>query len=204
VGSNPDGITVAGGKIWVSNSGGLNFPDYNNTLSVIDPVSLTEEKQVTAGVNPYVLAPDSYGDLYLIARGNYGDIKSRLMIMDAGTGNVKHTFSEFEAINFTLAGDTAYVYNYDWMSGSSSILMLDVKTETVIRNSFVTDGTVVQTVYGIAADPVSGLVYVSDALNFAGTGKVYAFTSEGKLKFSFSAGMNPAVFAFLNKKVIQD
>ena len=204
VGANPDGITVAGGKIWVSNSGGLNFPDYNNTLSIIDPVTLSEEKQVTAGVNPYVMAPDSHGDLYLIARGNYSDLKSRLMILDAGTGDVKHTFSDFEAISFSMAGDTAYVYNYDWMTGSSSILMLDVRTETVIRDSFITDGTIVQTVYGIAADPVSGLVYVSDALNFAGTGKVYAFTAEGKLKFSFMAGLNPAVFAFLNKKVVQD
>ncbi|HMM12265.1 MAG TPA: YncE family protein, partial [Bacteroidales bacterium] len=30
-GSNPDGITVAGGKLYVSNSGGLNFPHYDNT-----------------------------------------------------------------------------------------------------------------------------------------------------------------------------
>jgi len=201
VGQNPDGITVAGGKIWVSNSGGLNFPDYNNTLSIIDPVTLTEERQVEVGTNPFVMLPDSYGDLYLIARGNYGDLKSRLQIIDVATGSVKHTFTGFEAINFTMAGDTAWVYNYDWGTGVSSVMMLDVKTETVLSNAFISDGTALQTVYGIAADPVSGLVYISDARNFTGLGKVFAFDRSGKLKFSFDAGLNPAGFAFLNEKV---
>jgi YVTN family beta-propeller protein len=203
VGPNPDGITLAGNKIWVSNSGGLNFPDYNNTLSVIDPITLTEEKQVTVGINPFSIVPDNYGDLYLIARGNYSDVKSRLQVIDAATGNVKHTFQDFEAINFSIAGDTAYVYNYDWASGISSVLMLNVKTETVISNSFISDGTVIQTVYGIAANPVSGLVYISDANNFTGNGKVYAFDRNGKRKFSFNAGINPAGFAFLNEKFLE-
>jgi len=202
VGLNPDGITVAGGKIWVSNSGGLNYPDYANTLSVIDPITLIEDKQVTVGLNPFTIAPDKYGDIYLIARGNYGDVKSRLQIIDGSTGNVKQTFTDFEALNFSIAGDTAYVYNHDWISGLNSVLMLDVKTETVISNNFITDGTALQIVYGIAADPVSGLVYISDAMGFTGAGKVYAFDKSGKLKFSFDAGINPAGFAFLNEKVL--
>lgn len=202
VGPNPDGIAVVGDKIWVSNSGGLNFPDYNNTLSIIDPLSLTEEKQVTVGINPHILASDNYGDLYVIARGNYADVKSRLQIVDAATGALKHTFSGFEAINFAIAGDTAFVYNFDWGTMSSSIILLNVKTESMISDHFITDGTVVQTVYGIAVDEVSGLVYIADALNFTGTGKVYAFTMDGKLKFSFNAGLNPATFTFLNERVL--
>ncbi len=204
VGPNPDGITVAGGKIWVSNSGGLNFPDYNNTLSVIDPVTLSEEKQITTGINPYVLKADNYGDLYVIARGNYGDVKSRLQIVDVATGAMKHTFDGFEAINFVIAGDTAFVYNFDWSTMSSSIIMLNVKTEALISGNFITDGTVVQTVYGIAVDEAAGLVYIADALSFTGMGRVYAFTMEGKLKYTFDAGLNPAYFAFLKEKVLGD
>lgn len=202
VGPNPDGIAVAGGKIWVSNSGGLNFPDYNNTLSVIDPVSLTEEKQLTVGINPFYMAPDNYGDLYLIARGNYGEVKSRLQVIDVNTGTVKRTFAEFEAINFSISGDTAWVYNFDWATMSSSILMLNVKTEEIIRQNFISDGTPIQTVYGIKADPISKLVYITDALDYSGNGKVYAFNYEGRLKFEFVAGINPANVAFLNTEII--
>lgn len=202
VGKNPDGITTVSGKIWVSNSGGLNFPNYDNTISVIDPISLTEEKKITVGPNPYTLMTDSNGDLYLISRGNYNDIKSRLQIVDIATGTLKHTFSDFEALNFTIAGDTAWVYNYDWVSQRSNILTLNLKTEEIISNTFVTDGTPIQTVYGIKADPISRLVYITDALNFTGNGKVYAFDYSGKLKFEFSAGINPANVAFVDRKVV--
>lgn len=202
VGKNPDGITAAYGKIWVTNSGGLNFPNYDDTISVIDPISLTEEKKIAIGPNPYTILPDSHGDMYLISRGNYDDLKSHLQIVDVATGTLKHTFMEFEALSFTIAGDTAWVYNYDWNSQSSSILMLNVKTEEIISNSFITDGTHIKTVYGIKADPISKLVYITDAKDNGSNGKVYAFDYKGKLKFEFASGINPANVAFVNKEVV--
>lgn len=202
VGRNPDGIAAAYGKIWVSNSGGLNFPNYEDTISVIDPVSLTEEKKITAGPNPYTILPDNYGEMYLISRGNYDDLKSRLQILDVATGALKHTFMDFEALSFTIAGDTAWVYNYDWASQSSSILMLNVKTEEIITNNFITDGTPIKTVYGIKADPISKLVYITDALDFGSNGKVYAFDYEGRLKFEFGAGISPANVVVVDRKVV--
>ena len=197
VGRNPDGITAAYGKIWVSNSGGLNFPNYDNTISVIDPISLTEENKITVGPNPYTILPDGNGEMYLISRGNYSDLKSRLQMVDVATGTLKHTFMDFEALNFTIAGDTAWIYNYDYTSQSSSILMLNVKTEEIISNTFITDGTPIKTVYGIKTDVISKLVYITDALNFAGTGKIYAFDYEGRLKFEFAAGISPANVAIV-------
>ncbi|MDD2528458.1 MAG: hypothetical protein PHW35_13360 [Lentimicrobiaceae bacterium] len=201
VGRNPDGITAAYGKIWVSNSGGLNFPNYDDTISVIDPLTLTEEKKITAGPNPYTILPDKHGEMYLISRGNYDDLKSRLQIVDVASGTLKHTFTDFEALNFTIAGDTAWVYNYDWTSQSSSILMLNVKTEDIITRNFITDGTSIKTVYGIKADPISKLIYITDALDFGSNGKVYAFDYKGKLKFEFSAGISPANVAFVDRKI---
>ncbi|MBK6966376.1 MAG: hypothetical protein IPH20_21315 [Bacteroidales bacterium] len=41
-----------------------------------------------------------------------GDVKNRLQVVDAATGSMKHTFEGFEAINFTVAGDTAFVLNF--------------------------------------------------------------------------------------------
>ncbi len=202
VGKNPDGITAAYGKIWVSNSGGLNFPNYDNTISEINPITLTEEKKITVGPNPYTILPDGHGNLFLISRGNYDDIKSRLQIVDVATGTLKHTFMEFEALSFTIAGDTAWVYNYDYASESSSILMLNIKTKEIINNTFITDGTAIKTVYGIKADPTSKLVYITDAMDYGSNGKVYAFDYTGKLKFEFVAGVSPANIAFVNREVV--
>lgn len=198
-GRNPDGITAAYGKIWVTNSGGLGFPDYDYTISIIDPETLTETHKSETGINPFTVHPDGHGNLYLIARGNYSDIKSRLQIMEAATGEIKHTFTDFEALNFTISGDSAFVYNYDWNSGTSSILVINTATLEVANNSFISDGTMIESVYGIAADPFTGIIYITDAGNFTGKGTVYAFTRSGKKLFSFESGINPAGIAFANK-----
>lgn len=200
-GLNPDALLAAYGKIWVSNSGGLNFlTGYDSTISVIDPVSLTETKKITVGTNPYTLQADAYGDIYVITRGNYIDIKMRLKVIDAETGTIKHTFDDFEAYNFTIRGDTAYVYHYDFNgSGTSSIMLINVKTEEVITKNFITDGTQIQTVYSIAADPSSNDVYIGDAKGFQGNGMIYCFDVNGKLKKSFQAGVNPFGIRFLMK-----
>ncbi len=198
VGMNPDALLTANGKVWVSNSGGLNFPDYDNTVSVIDPITLREVNKIEVGTNPYTLQADSYGDIYVITRGNYSDVKMRLKIIDATTQTVKHTFDDFDAYNFTIKGDTAYVYYYDYTGTTgSSIMMLNVKTEQIIRSNFITDGTVINTVYGIAADPSSNDVYISDAKDFVSQGTVYCFGTDGKLKSSFPAGVNPFAIRFL-------
>lgn len=202
VGLNPDGITAAYGKIWVSNSGGLSFPDYDKTVSVIDPVSLTEVTRYTVGVNPYVIRPDGHGHLYLVSRGNYFDIPSRLQVMDANSGELVKTFSEFDAVDFTIAGDSAYVYSYDWMSGSSAVVVVNTKTMQVVNQQFISDGTALQIPYGIDYDPVSNLIYIADAVSFTGSGRVYAFNKQGKRRFQFNAGVNPASFAFLNRMEI--
>lgn len=198
VGLNPDAILASAGLIWVSNSGGLNFPNYDNTISVIDPVTLTETEKIVVGTNPYTLQADAYGDIYVITRGNYNDEKMRLRIIDASTKTVKQTFEDFEAYNFTIEGDTAFVYHYDYMgTNGSTILMIDVKTEQVITGSFITDGTLVETVYGIAADPTSNDIYITDAQSFQGKGLVFRFSNDGKLKSTYQAGINPVAVRFL-------
>ncbi len=67
------------------------------------------------------------------------------------------------------------------------------------NNAFISDGTVIESVYGIAADPFKGIIYITDAGNFTSRGKVHAFTRSGKKLYSFDAGINPAGIVFANK-----
>jgi YVTN family beta-propeller protein len=201
VGRNPDALLAAYGKIWVSNSGGLSFPfNYDNTISVIDPVTLTEVDKIEVGTNPYTLQADAYGDIYVITRGDYGDVKMRLKIIDAASKTVKHTFEDFEAYSFTIKGDTAYVYHHDYVLSKSTIMLINVKTEEMITSNFITDGTEFEAVYGIAVDPTSYDVYICEARGFfQNQGKVHRFGTDGKRKYSFDAGVNPVAVRFLLK-----
>ncbi|HDP54471.1 MAG TPA: YncE family protein, partial [Bacteroidetes bacterium] len=70
VGRNPDGIAVLNNKVYVSNSGGLDAPNYDSTVSVIDIETMSEIKRIDVGLNPFSLVPDDYGNLYVVLRGN--------------------------------------------------------------------------------------------------------------------------------------
>lgn len=203
VGKNPDGIAVANNKLYVSNSGGLDYPNYDNTVSVIDLNTFTEIKRIEVGINPYTISADNYGDIYVVSRGNYNDIKMKLQIIDSKTDELKYTFPDLEVLNLMIQGDTAFVYYYDYMSGGgSNIMLLDVKSESVLDYNFIKDGTVIETVYGIVADKVSGDVFISDARGFVNTGIIYCFNRMGNKKYSFSAGLNPGKMVILyNKKI---
>jgi YVTN family beta-propeller protein len=200
-GKNPDGIAIANNKIYVSNSGGLDFPIFDNTISVIDIGTMTEVKRIEVGVNPYTIIPDSYGDLYVVSRGNYNTEKSKLQVIDSNTDQLKYTFPGIEVFDIAIKGDTAYAYFHDYAGGTGSqIILIDIRTKTVINDNFISDGTVINTIYGIAVDKVSGDVFIADATDFVSTGKVVCFDSSGKKKYSFVAGLNPGRMVFLYER----
>lgn len=204
VGRNPDGIAVVGNKLYVSNSGGLDFPNYDNTVSVIDLKTQTEIKRIKVQINPYTLNADKYGDLYVVSRGNYNDVPMCLQIIDTQADTLKYTFPNLEVLNFTICGDSAYLYYFDFMNGTSGkIMILDVLNETILSTNFIADGTNLSTPYGIAVDKISGDVFITNAKGFVNKGEVFCFDKQGKKKYSFQTGLNPAKMCFLYKMNIQ-
>ncbi len=197
VGRNPDGIKIVNHKIYASNSGGLNFPNYDNTISVIDPISQTEIKRITVEINPYKMDADSYGDLYVISRGNYGNIKSCLQIIDTHMDTLKYTFPGIEAQNLTISGDTAYLYHYDFNSQRSNFMLINVKTEQIISSNISSITAEIQTPYGISIDSPTGHIYITDARGFINQGRVVCFSVSGNKMFEFPTGLNPNSIIFL-------
>ncbi len=191
-GQNPDGIAFAGNKLYVSNSGGLNFPTYDNTVSVLDPRTLTETKRITVETNPGAVVADAYGDVYVVCRGNYGNIPSSLAIIDSRTDAVKHTLQS-PVLQLFIYGDTAWLTHIDY-SGSmqSRIALMDVHSKQIVNEGFITDGTLPETVYGIFVDRSRKLVFIADARSFMHTGAVHGYNVTGQRQFSFSTGLNPS------------
>jgi hypothetical protein len=50
--------------------------------------------------------------------------------------------------------------------------------------------------YGLGIDPVSSEIYCSDAIDYLQKGIVFRYSSQGKLRDSFLAGIIPGFFAF--------
>jgi len=195
-GPNPDGICVCNGKIYVSNSGGLNAPNYGNTVSVIDPSSFTVIKDITVEINPTRIKSWQNRYVYVVSNGNYSNVSYSFQKIDAQSDEMVKNYN-LEVLNFDIYQNLAYVYTYDYSTMTSAwIKVLDLETDEVVKDQFISDGTPLQTPYGIKVNPLNGDVYITDAGTFTTNGDVYCFDKNGKKKFSFEAGLNPSAMLF--------
>ena len=81
--------------------------------------------------------------------------------------------------------------------------IINTKTLEVVNENFITDGTDARIVqpYGIAVNPITKDIYVTDGLNFVQFGFLYCFGQDGKMKWRIRAGNIPAHFAFLGDNI---
>lgn len=204
VGQQPEEMAVVGEKLYVANSGGYNYPNYERTVSVINLNTNTEIKRIDVGINLHRIKADSYGDLYVTSRGDYDKIPSNLYVIDTKTDAVKKTFN-VAAGNLAIHKDMAYVYSVEWNNNTSknviSYTKINVKDETVLPGSFITDGTEsnIKIPYGIAVDPITADIYVTDAKDYVTPGVLYCFDKNGKKRFQVSTGDIPASMVFYTK-----
>ena len=192
VGRHPEGIAVANGKLYVANSGGLDNPHYDNTVSVIDIASFREIKKIQVADNPYKVYSDAQGDIYVNSRGDYNELDYCLQKIDSQSDELIKTFDNLQVLNFTIQGNIAYLYDFDFGSKSSEIFVMDTQSDQVVRKQFMTDGTIIETPYGLSVNPKNGDVFICEAYNYLTQGDVLCFSSDGKLKYRLSdVGLNP-------------
>lgn len=200
VGRQPEEMAVVGNKLYVANSGGYDYPDYDNTVSVVDLSTHKEIKKIEVAINLHRLKADEYGDIYVTSRGDYFDIKSNLYVIDSRTDVVKKAFN-VPAGNLTIHNDYAYIYSLGYDSNWNTVVSyakINVKDETIADGNFITDGTDanIRLPYGIAIDPVSEDIYVTDAKDYVSPGTLYCFDKNGKKKFEVTTGDIPAHLVF--------
>jgi len=198
VGANPDASVISNNKLYVANTGGM-AATYDNTISVINLSTFTETKKIVVNLNPGTIKADSYGDIYVVSKGDYNQVPGKFQRVEAGTDKV--TDIAVTVKNFDIVGDNAYISNFDydaaWQATNKTIAIYNVKNEELINTNIITTD-IIKTPYCITVDPVSKDIYlgVSDYVN---NGKMYCFTSNGILRFTFLTGVNPAKVVFITK-----
>lgn len=204
VGRQPEGLAVVGQKLYVANSGGYNPTNYERTVSVIDLKTFTKTKDIDVAINLNRLKVDSEGDIYVSSRGDYYSIASKLFVIDSKTDLVKKTF-DIACANLWIAGDQAYVigseFNYTTFENVITYSLINTKTETLLPQSFLPKSVsdLITTPYGIAVDPISFNIYITDAGDYVSPGKLYCLDKDGNTKFTVTTGDIPAHIAFKQK-----
>ena len=198
VGANPDASVIANNKLYVANTGGMSAA-LDSTVSVINLSTFTEEKKITVNLNPAGIKADSYGNVYVVSNGNYGTIAGKFQKIDAATNKV--TDINIKAKNIDIVGEYAYIYSFtydaSWQATNKTIAVYDVKNEKLVSGNIVTTN-IIKTPYCIEVDPVSKDIYLG-VTDYVNNGKMYCFSQNGTLKFTFTTGVNPNKVIFISK-----
>ena len=194
VGLNPEGLTVSGQKLFVSNSGGLNSPDMDSTVSVIDLNSLTEISKIKVGKNPGSIVTDHQGDVYVIARGNFGNIPSRMKKINTADLTVASSFP-FDAGGIERMGNKLLISYFNSNTSSSNIALFNAETDVIENPSYINVSDI-ETLYGIHYRASNQHIYLVDAKGYTNTGYIREYTNSGNFIKSFHVGLNPNSILF--------
>jgi DNA-binding beta-propeller fold protein YncE len=201
VGYQPEGMAVAEGKLYVANSGGYRAPDYDRTVSVIDLGTFREVRKIDVAINLHDMVADPRGTVWVASRGNNGDVPSELFAIDPRTDLVAASYP-VPVSRMALAGDRLLLSYSD--SKGASRAVIDTRTGELTRRDFITDGTGAEIAlpYGLAVNPSTGEMVVTDAGDYLTPGRIHCYSPSGVLQWSATAGDIPAHIAFSTRRLL--
>ena len=193
VGYQPEQMAIVEGKLFVANSGGYRAPDYDTSISVIDLSTFTRCASIDVAPNLHLL---SYHNdrLYVSSRGNYEDVPSDIYVVNPHTLTVEERLG-IEADAFAFFQNDLIVLRGGRTAKSISRYNLHTHTS----RPFITDGTLdeIQMPYGIAADPATDRLYITDARDYVSPGTLLCYDTHGTRLWQVTTGDIPAHFAFV-------
>ena len=206
VGFQPDELDIADGKIFVANSGGYMVPNYENTVSVIDIATFREVERIEVAINLHRVICDSRGQLWISSRGDYYEEESKLYCYDI---RKRRMVAELDVpvSSMHLDGDSLYIVSVGWsyitMQNEVTYAIVDTRSHEKVCDNFITDGTDkdIKIPYGIAVNPITKDIYVTDARNYVNPGYLYCFGSDGVQKWKVRTGDIPAHFIFVGNNI---
>ena len=189
VGRSPEQLCVSEGKLYVANSGGADYPNYDNTVSVVNISDFVEDCKITVVDNPSNILASNEGTLYLVSYGNYADVPAALQKINPSTNDVANlapvNMSEMCYADGLLYGILSE-YDASW-NQTISYKLYNTQTGE-LEPSWITDGSSVANPYKLCI--VGDNIALTDA-PYVANGDVYLFTKDGKKSTSIPAGLYP-------------
>lgn len=175
----------------------VNCWSYQNRILKIDTETDQIVGELQVGIQPTSLALDAYGKLWTVTDGGYegspyGYEAPSLYRIDPESFTVekKFTFTVGDSPSeVQLNGDKTKLF---WIN--DAIWSMPVTAETIPVKPFLPSQNTLY--YGLTVCPTSGDVYVADAIDYVQQGKIYRYSSDGKLLDEFYAGIIPGAFCW--------
>lgn len=192
-GRNPEAIAVCNGKLFVANTGGLDYPNFDNSISVMNPDDLGLICKIEGLLNPGQIAvcgnkiiAQSRGE-YDYATYSYKD--SEFVRIDATSLQIEQR-ANIVANAFTIIGDKVlYIESDSQMNNyyrTVPINNLQASPQTLIESNATNLPT---SPYYIGSD--SEYIYITDSKDYVSNGECFVFDHNGVLKYRFETSINP-------------
>lgn len=189
VGLNPDQITNDGQYIYVSNSGGLNPPLYDSTVSVINPLTKTERKRITVGKNPGNIIATKNDKVYVVTRGNYTTLPPKLHQINTQTLEKEMTY-DIQATHLVDFSSSEMIIGLQTNNGVIKVAKFNFNSEQVTNQDFIsTDDFGI--LHNMQYSPESKRFFLMDADNYTNSGKIKIYNQNGDFIRSYQVGLNP-------------
>ena len=204
VGYQPEGVAVAGDKLYVANSGGISVNvtyAYDNTISVIDLETFSASGTLTGEDNAKELFVDSEGDLWEHALGDYYMVHSGLYkITGEGPARITAEGSELCVSSIWKDGDNFWIVGTDdendWEKETKDYYVYKISggvaTKVNVSINF-------STPYGIAVDPDTKDLFLTDGPYGGALGGTYCYSKakDYALNWKYLSGVFPGHFLFM-------
>lgn len=201
VGYQPEEMVITDGKLFVANSGGYRFPNYDRTVSVVDLASFEVVNTIDVAINLHRMELAADGMIYVSSRGDYYGTGSDVFVIDPHSQTVIGNLG-LAASEMCIDGDKLYMISVEWsyIEGKNKVgyAVYDTAKKEIVSHNFITDGTdaSISVPYGLGINPETKDIFVSDATNYVTPGYLYCFSQDGKLVWKVRTGDIPAHFVF--------
>lgn len=199
VGTKPEGLAYAQGKIYVANSGAMPLDEssftytYDNTVSVVDAGTFSEISRITVNTNPQRVFSNEDGSLvYVSSYGDYASIPDRLQAVNTSTSQVSDLpYSGIAGLQMGADG-LLYVlcsggYDQNWAPLPGCLYRHDAAAN-ISKGILIDD---IPAPFSVSLTP-DGQIYIGSVPDYVSNGDILVYSPDGELAASFDAGgMNP-------------
>ncbi len=190
VGSGAERMLLVGNEVYVACKGGFGS---DNRVFVIDTRNDSVVKEIEVGANPNSLQLDAQGNIWVLCGGQFRSdftglvSSSELYKIDPNSRSVTGQFP-FNDFNNTASdlvinerGDTLYFLKGGSVFAVGISLGEQITIDTILQGFY----------YGLGYNPVDGLLFVSDANDFASNGSVFIVDPVAGIIDEIPAGIIP-------------
>ncbi|MBM3448201.1 MAG: hypothetical protein FJX90_03735 [Bacteroidetes bacterium] len=197
VGEGPEDMILAGGSVFVCNSGGWGI---DNTISVVDVSTKQVTNTIVVEKKPMEIATDVNGVIWVLCAGETQYDANWNVIGHTQAALVKIDPVTLATTTFTIGslGDHPEHMAVDKVNNriyiaNQNVMIFDLATFGISNPSFVSGQA-----NGISVDPSNGNVWICGPTDFVSSSEISVYDANGSSVKSFNAGIASRKVVFLN------